>query len=155
MLAYRISKREYIRDLDGIGAGIFGARWNPKGMNMLYTSGSISLASLEYLVHNYHLLSRKDVALAEIEINAIDLIDELNEKDLPRDWNENTYTPQSTQQIGALFLNKEKYYVLKVPSAIVPMEFNYLLNPFHDAHSSTVIRRVLDPFEIDDRLFSK
>jgi len=154
MFVYRINKREFIKDLNGTGAGLFGARWNPRGMNMLYTSGSVSLASLEYLVHNYHILSRNNVALAKIEINT-DSINELSKKDLPKDWNENTYTPQSTQQIGASFLSRAEHYILKVPSAIVPMEFNYLLNPLHPEHRSTVVKEIIDPFEIDDRLFSQ
>ena len=152
MLVYRISKREYIDDLSGTGAGLFGARWNPKGISMLYTSGSISLASLEYLVHNYHLLSRDDTVLAEIEIHS-GSIKTLKEKDLPQDWNEHSYTPLSTQQIGLQFLTDCKYYILKIPSAIGPLEFNYFINPQHEAHQKTRIKNIIDPFEMDDRLF--
>lgn len=155
MRFFRISKRDYIQDLSGTGAGLYGARWNPKGMNMLYTSSSVSLASLEYLVHNYHLLSNNDVVLAEIEINPSSPIEFCNEIDLPADWNEHTYTPLATQQMGAQFLMELKSYVLRVPSAIVPMEYNFLLNPQHEAHDQTVVRKLIDPFEMDDRLFLK
>jgi len=155
MRVFRISKRAYIHDLSDTGAGLFGARWNPKGMNMLYTSGSISLASLEFLAHNYHLLSRKDIVLAEIIIAAKESMMVLSENDLPRDWNEKSYTPLSTQEIGRNFLLQSDLYILKVPSAIVPFEHNYLFNPMHQEHKSTRIKRLIDPFEIDNRIFGK
>lgn len=153
MLVYRISKKEYVKDLNGFGAGLFGGRWNPRGLNMVYTSGSISLASLEFLVHNYHILSSSDVALAEIQISDDDsLVKVVDEKELPHDWSEKSYTPLSTQEIGNEFLTSSAY-ILKVPSAIVPFENNYLLNPMHEAHRETKIRRVIDPFIFDKRLF--
>ena len=152
MVVYRISSSTYADDLSGVGAGLYGGRWNPIGMNVVYTSGSISLASLEYLVHNFHILNTKNVALVKIEIEDDLPIYELDEDDLPFDWQEKTYTPQSTQNIGRDVFESNKHYLLKVPSAIVPNEYNVLLNPRHEVHINTQIVETIDPFVIDERL---
>ena len=153
MVVYRICKQTYADDLSGTGAGLYGGRWNPKGMNLLYTAGSISLACLEYLVHNIHLMPPSDVCLSILEVHEDATIALMNRSKLPVDWNEKTYLPQSTQEIGKSFVEKGKSYMLKVPSAIVPGEFNYLLNPHHSSHHKTKIVERIVPFELDDRLF--
>ena len=153
MFVYRIGQSKYIRDLSGVGAGLFGGRWNAKGNNMLYTAGTRSLACLEFLVHNYHILENENVALAKIYIEAEDSMIELFEDQLPHDWNENSYLPLSTQEVGTNFLLNRKKYVLKVPSAIVPGEFNFLLNSNHELHSYTKIDELIEPFKFDSRLF--
>jgi len=154
MIVYRISKKEYIHDLSGIGAGLHGGRWNLKGLNMVYTSGSIALASLEYLVHNYHLLSTTTVCLAKIEIGVPKPIIEYPIEELPKDWNLQMSSLLSTQNIGKKFLQEQHNYVLKVPSAVVPGEFNLLLNPLHAHHAQTKIMEVIDPFVFDQRLLN-
>ncbi len=152
MFVYRISKEEYINDLSGIGAGLHGGRWNPKGLNMVYTSGSIALASLEYLVHNYHLLSTTTVCLAKIAIGMPKKIIEYQPDELPKDWNVQMNSLMKTQNMGKKFLQEQNSYVLKVPSAVVPGEFNYLLNPTHLHHANTNIVEIIDPFVFDQRL---
>ncbi len=152
MIVFRISKRAYIKDLGGTGAGIYGGRWNPPGINLLYTAGSISLACLEFLVNNYHLMAPPDICLAKIEILTGSL-KELKWSQLPDQWDEKTFIPASTQKVGSAFVATKQYYVLKVPSAIVSEEFNYLLNPMHPDHQKTVIKEIIDPFSLDSRLF--
>ena len=49
MVVFRIARKEYIQDLSGRGAELFGGRWNEKGIPALYTSSSLSLAALEIL----------------------------------------------------------------------------------------------------------
>ncbi len=154
MFVYRISKEEYINDLSGIGAGLHGGRWNPKGLNMVYTSGSIALASLEYLVHNYHLLSTTTVCLAKIKIGTLEKIIEYPIGELPKGWNVQLNSLVSTQNMGKKFLLAHNNYVLKVPSAVVPGEFNYLLNPTHLHHANTNIVEVINPFAFDQRILN-
>ncbi len=154
MLVYRISKKEYINDLTGIGAGLFGGRWNPKGLNMVYTSGSIALASLEYLVHNYHLLSTTTVCLAKLEINDSASVAVFPYDQLPKGWNLQMSQQLGTQTIGKDFLLKGKHYGLKVPSAVISGEFNLLLNPLHSRHSQTKMVEIIDPFVFDERLLN-
>ncbi len=152
MFVYRISKKSYINDLSGIGAGLYGGRWNPKGVNMVYTSSSIALASLEYLVHNYHLLSTADICLAKIEVGIPSPILEYQSKELPENWNLQLGPQFATQQIGREFIMNGIDYVLKVPSAVVPGEFNFLLNPYHSRHAQTKIADIIDPFVFDKRI---
>ena len=152
MFVYRISKRAYIKDLSGIGAGMYGGRWNPIGINMVYTSGSIALATLEYLVHNFHLLSTAEICLAKIEIGKPSPIHKKNNSDLPLGWNRQMHLQNDTQQIGRDFYLKSTDYILKVPSAVVPGEFNLLLNPQHKHHALTKVVEVIDPFTFDQRI---
>ena len=154
MNVYRISKKVHINDLSGIGAGIYGGRWNPNGINLVYTSSSIALASLEYLVHNYHLLSTAEICLAKIKIGTPKPILELKTKELPLDWNLPMKILQATQGIGKEFYLKRNDYILKVPSAVVPQEFNLLLNPLHKHHSSTKVVEIIDPLVFDQRLLN-
>lgn len=152
LFVYRISKKPYIQDLSGIGAGLYGGRWNPKGLNMLYTTGSIALATLEYLVHNFHLLSTAEICMAKIKIANPFPILEYKMKDLPPGWNKQLQQQNNTQQIGKTFLFKGTDYILKVPSAVVPGEFNLLLNPQHKHHAHTKVIEVIDPFVFDQRI---
>ncbi|MEM7548488.1 MAG: RES family NAD+ phosphorylase [Bacteroidota bacterium] len=153
MHVYRICKRKYSNDLSGVGAGLYGGRWNPRGMNLLYTAGSISLACLEYLVHNIHLSEATDICLSIIEIPDDSKIHSVTKESLPDDWNETSYLPHSTQSVGEDFINAGKNYILMVPSAVVPNEFNYLINPQHSDHTKTKTVKKTDPFELDSRLF--
>ncbi len=151
MLVYRLCRRQYTRDFSGAGAGLYGGRWNPEGVRLLYTAGSISLACLEYLAHNFHVLGGQDICLAKIRIPGSS-VKELAVSELPAGWNEKNYIPAATQKTGADFVRNARHYALKVPSVIVPDEHNFLLNPLHPLHSQTVIEAILDPFVLDSRL---
>jgi RES domain-containing protein len=153
MVVYRISTNKYANDLSGVGAGLYGGIWNPKGLNLVYTAGSISLACLEYMVHNIHLMSSKVICLSKIQVSDTAPIRHINRKELPTDWDEKSYLPLSTQNIGSQFFEAESEYVLKVPSIIIPDEFNYLLNPMHRLHKETKIVEQIFPFNMDERLF--
>ena len=153
MIVYRISRRIYANDLSGIGAGLYGGRWNPKGINLVYTAGSISLACMEYLVHNIHVMGLNDISLSKIEIRVSADIEPITEKVLPSDWSEKSYLPLSTQNIGRQFFEKGTEYMLKVPSVIIPDEYNYLLNPLHHLHDKAKIIEQINPFVMDERLY--
>ncbi len=148
MTLYRIARREYVNDLSGIGAMLFGGRWNMKGVKAIYTSGSVSLAVLEIIAN----LSADKIDLgfyvAEIDYpdkHPIQTIDAL-----PEQWNAYPYTYQ-TIKIGTEFL-KSNQLCLKVPSAIVNTEFNYILNPSHPDFLDIRIKDI-SPLILDKRLF--
>ncbi|MFW5657013.1 MAG: RES family NAD+ phosphorylase [Bacteroidota bacterium] len=152
MLVYRISKKEYIHDLSGAGAGLYGGRWNRKGINMLYTAATIALAYVEFLVHNYHVLKTTRVCLAEIQIDQPGTIITVNKDNLPEGWPNSNAGIKVTQKAGTDFITKNEHYLLKAPSAIVPGEYNYLINPRHPNHVTTTIKHLIDPLEYDPRL---
>jgi RES domain-containing protein len=154
MLVYRLCRTVYAKDLSGTGAALYGGRWNPKGLPLVYTAGSISLAYLEYLVHNIHLLTKNEICLTILNIQNPS-IKEIQVNHLEADWRAQNYTPLSNQRSGKDFIASGEHHVLKVPSALVPNEFNYLLNPTHTNHRLMTIEDQISPFTLDERFFNK
>ena len=151
MVLYRISNCNYAGDLSGTGARLYGGRWNSEGKSMLYTASSRALAALEVLVHLPPLLVPNNFCLTEIEVpeNSIYTLDLVL---LPANWRDIS-PPITLRQLGDEFLKKCEKLVMKVPSSIVPAEYNYLLNPLHpEASKAKVINR--EPFSFDERLLN-
>lgn len=147
MHIYRISKCTYIEDLSGFGASLAGGRWNNKGTFIVYAGGSISLTLLEAVVHMNIIPS---TAFCRITIEIPDnSIEELDIDTLPTDWNSHPM-PFTIKSIGDDFVRSMRAIALKVPSAIVPQEYNYLLNPQHPDFKKRVriIDRVDQPIDI-------
>jgi RES domain-containing protein len=149
MILYRIAKCNYVNDLTGTGARLYGGRWNSEGHSMVYLASSRALAVLEALVHLPPLLLPDNFCLAEIEV-ADKSIFTLDIKTLPYNWAAIS-PPAELKQIGNQFLKETKHLMMKVPSSVVPEEFNYLLNPFHPDITKAEIRSI-HPFNFDDRL---
>ena len=151
MFLYRICRCIYADDLSGAGARLYGGRWNSEGQAMVYTASSRSLAMLETLVHISPTNVPEDFCIMVIE--APDDVQDLDETLLPGNWQE--YPEMDIlKQVGNQFLKDNKFLMLKVPSAIVTEEFNYLINPTHPkAGMVKVIDRT--PFEFDTRLITR
>lgn len=153
MKVFRIERKKYLSTtLKGNGASLTeGYRWNSLGTHLVYTAESRALATLEVAVHldlSEDLPS--DRHIVEIEIpEDIDTL-EINIKDLPANWD--TKPPSlETQYIGDDFVNDNKAAILKVPSCIIPQEFNFLINPNHpDAQKIKVV--TINAFSFDNRL---
>jgi RES domain-containing protein len=151
MIVFRLSKRRYISDLSGKGAEISGGRWNSRGTAVLYTSSSRALCTAEIAVHVPLGILPSDYMLATIEIPDDEPIEKVLPQELPSDWKSFPYV-HSTKSIGDRFVSDKKYLVLKVPSAVVQGEFNYLVNPFHPGFQKVrIVNQEL--FEFDSRLF--
>lgn len=147
MLVYRLSKRDYLSTaFSGEGARLAGARWNSRGLAMTYTSASISLAMLELLVQG---LSPSQLQMY-VGLSAVVPDDSLEIATLPPDWR-NYPHPASTKRYGDEWLKSQCSLVLRVPSAILPLEFNYLLNPNHPRFTELQLQK---PFELsyDERI---
>ncbi|WP_266205528.1 RES family NAD+ phosphorylase [Pontibacter kalidii] len=153
MIVYRLSRGLYRKDLSGRGAEIAGGRWNSKGTAILYTSESIALCTVEIAVHMPLGIVPKDYHLVRIELPDSASIKELSEADLPEDWKSFPHA-NSTQEIGDAFVQELEHLVLKVPSATVQGNYNFLVNPRHPDFNQV---KVLDTqlFEFDKRLFVK
>ncbi|MFM2327504.1 MAG: hypothetical protein RIR31_1706, partial [Bacteroidota bacterium] len=128
MIVYRICNTLYKDDISGYGASVRGARWNPSGTSMLYTSEHISLCALEMLVNilltevkiNFHLLQISVPENASLSLVAA--------QKLKQNWRDDE---GYTNFIGNEFCKNKDSLVLKVPSAIISEEYNYLINPTH------------------------
>lgn len=147
--AWRIVREDHgSAAFDGEGAWRFGGRWNSRGTRMVYTSGTLSLAALETLVHLNPLVAFKYVAIP-VEFDEA-LLETFAASDLPADWNEEP-PPPSTAEIGDRWVKESRSPVLELPSVIIPAEPNYLLNP---AHSEFKRIRIGKPvrFSFDPRL---
>ncbi len=151
MRVYRLTKKKFSRELSGVGAAKFGNRWNSKGIEMVYTSGSRALAMAELVVHLTLKNLPSGYVMLEIDIPNTIPKHQLKKRELAGNWNSN---PPSfyTQQLGNEFIRNMKHCVMEVPSAVVPGDSNFLLNPFHaDFKKIKIIQTVEFPF--DNRLF--
>lgn len=147
--AYRIVREKFAAAaFTGEGAARYGARWNSRGIRMVYTSASASLAALETLVH-LNPAMRFTYQLFTIEFDE-SLTEKIPHTVLPSDWREHP-PPPSTQQIGDAWINSARSAVLEVPSVIIPGESNYLLNTAHPDFPSLRISQP-QPFLFDQRL---
>ncbi len=153
MKVYRLSKGKYKSDLSGRGAEIAGGRWNNKGIAVVYTSASRALCTTEIAVRTPLGILPLNYFIIEIEIPKELKIEELKIDDLPKDWKSFPHS-NTTQQIGDKFIKEEKSVILKVPSAVVQGDYNYLLNPKHKNFNKIKITNIL-PFNFDKRLFIK
>lgn len=149
MIVYRLSKGKYRQELSGKGAELYGGRWNSKGVAMLYTSQSRALAFAEIAIHIPVGLIPKDYFLVSLKIPDAASIRKLAASNLPADWRSNPHS-HSTQKIGDQFILESKYLMLQVPSAVVPGDFNFLINPNHSQIKKVVIDKI-EPFEFDSR----
>jgi RES domain-containing protein len=150
MKVYRLARAKYANTLSGKGASLFGNRWNSKGVEMIYTSESRALAMAEILVHLSLNHLPRDYKMLSVEIPDTVKITSLFEKSLPEFWLQFPHTIH-TQKLGDAFILKKKYGVMKVPSAVVYGDFNYLINPHHKDFDNNAIKSVRD-FPFDKRL---
>jgi len=149
MILYRIGRSIYVDNLSGEGARINGGRWNSEGRPAVYLASSRSLAILEVLVHLQPLMIPNDFCLVEVEVPD-NSISQVFADDLPANWKDIS-PPAILKQIGNNFLENKKYLMLKVPSSIVPMEHNYLVNVLHpDMKKVKVLSK--ESFDFDSRL---
>ena len=144
MRVYRIEREKYLETtLKGQGAALTeGYRWNSLNTYLVYTSESRALATLEVSVH-LDLSEDLPTDRYYVEVDIPDELEilELRIEDLPDDWD---VKPPSieTQYIGDDFVKDNEAAVLKVPSCIVPLEYNYLINPYHpDSKKISIISK--------------
>lgn len=133
----------------GEGAKKAGGRWNPRGRAAVYTSGTLALAALEMLAHVDRDTAPELVAVpADIpDGQPLTVVDSAG---LPAGWRAYPAPPE-LQRVGAEWLAAGRTAVLVVPSVIVPVESNYVLNPLHADFARIVVGRPI-PFLLDPRL---
>ncbi len=149
MIIYRLASGDYKRDLTGNGSKLYGGRWNSMGIQAVYCTENISLAVLEILVnmkkfkppHDYHLVT------ITVPDNSRPAIIDANK--LKKNWKDDV---NYSRFMGDEFLKTQQSLLLKVPSAIVEPENNFIINPKHPDASKVKIVSTKH-FEFDKRLY--
>lgn len=123
-------KPEYAEDaFSGRGARLYGGRWNARSIAMVYTSATLSLATLEILVGTPRPQRLPEYATFRCDVPD-DLIEPLDVTTLPESWRSYPAPPQ-LQEIGSRWIAEARSAALAVPSAVIESETNLLLNPAH------------------------
>ena len=148
---WRLTKTKYIDSaLDGFGSGKYGGRWNHKGFPVAYCGTCASLTVLEVFVNTRTDKLRKvPYSILFFTLDVPNYL-QVNKDDLPENWLQSAY-PQFTKNFGTAWIKGAKTPVLYVPSAVVPQDYDLLVNPRHpdlqikDWHS--------EEFRFDSRMF--
>lgn len=128
--SWRIVKAAYKnKAFTGDGARMYGGRWNSRGVPVIYTAGSLALASIEIVVNLPSPKLLEDFVRIPVLFKS-NLVEQLPLMELPQDWLSRPISPH-TRNIGDKWIKEQRSVVLKVPSVVVPEEFNFLLNPTH------------------------
>lgn len=147
---YRIALAKHARDLSGRGARLTGGRWNPKDTAVIYTSGSRSLAAMEFLVHVSLADIPPELKIVTIEFPETMIPKQIDSSVLPKNWRRSP-APFSLGEIGVNWVSSMESLLLRVPSAVILHEFNILINPSHPDMKSVKIVDV-ESFLYDERL---
>ncbi|MFV7235004.1 RES family NAD+ phosphorylase [Flavobacterium sp. ZB4R12] len=151
MEVFRLARKKYPIELSGKGASIIGARWNSKGTEIIYCAQSRALAMAEVVVHLSLAILPNDFVMLTIHIPDAVSIEILNPTVLKEDWNVFPCTFE-TPLLGDDFVKKNEACVMKVPSAVVKGDFNFLINPNHkDFNKIKIIGQ--NDFPFDKRIF--
>lgn len=153
MEVFRLSRAKYADQLSGYGAALKGARWNSRGVEMIYTAENRSLAMAEVLVHLSLAMLPRDFMMLTIFIPDEIEVFNLPASKLSDGWN-NFPHKRITQELGDLFIHEKQYAVMRVPSVVTQGDFNLLINPGHPLFKEVSIVRK-EPFPFDERIFKE
>ena|SRR5208337_2496305 len=149
--AYRMCQKMRASEaFPGEGSKKKGMRWNNKDIPVVYVAAHLSLAALEIIVN----FPRKALGVPFVffKVEIPESVKIANVGPLPVDWRDFPYQT-STQDIGSQWALDGKTAVLEVPSAVIPEERNYILNPLHSDFKKIVISPAKD-FQFDNRLYT-
>lgn len=149
MEVFRITKESFSKELTASGRA---NRWNIDDQYMIYTGSSRSLSTLELIVH------RNVVSPAfKYKVMIISIADDENlftsilQTDLSDNWRSMISYPE-LQKLGSEWYRSNRSLVLKVPSAVIPKEYNYIINTRHPDFKSKVSLVRTEDYFWDDRL---
>jgi len=124
MLTFRISRDKYAQSLTASGSA---NRWNRSGQFVLYCSSSRALATLELLAHRNALMPKAGYKLMHIAFE-FSLVTQVGKP--PKHWN-TIAAMHKTQALGSAWYQNQRSAVLKVPSALIKDEYNFVINVNH------------------------
>ena len=150
-VAWRITKIKHAANaFDGEGARLTGSRWSTPGTRIAFASESLSLATLEILVHLQNSSPLATYVVFTVEFPE-DLVQDLDLALLPENWRSFPAPPQ-TQEVGDNWVKSNSGVLLRVPSVIVVHEHNFMINPMHHDFPKLIISGPL-PLDVDARVF--
>ncbi len=135
----------------GKGARLYGGRWNNRGAAVVYTADTLALAALEYFVHLGPAMATVELVSFQAEIPKRVAIHNLEESALPSGWRMEP-PPAVTRILGSQWAEGKATAVLRVPSALIPTQHNFILNTEHPDFSKIGISGP-DPFRFDSRMW--
>jgi len=148
---FRIGKTKFADSFfDGEGSYKYGGRWNSKGKRVIYTAESLSLATLEIVVHFDAAQVRAGYSFAAAGFSEKQVLSVEELAELPKNWRDSP-APLQVQDIGDAWVQSKSSLVLRVPTAILPIGFNYLVNIEHPDFSKLKIGDA-KPLSLDERL---
>jgi RES domain-containing protein len=154
MLVWRLVKTKHVATaFDGAGAKRVGGRWNSPGVGVVYTADSPSTAALEILAQDYPARAftlHWSLLTATV---ADELVETVDVTTLPADWAATPWPP-ALPALGDGWVAERRSLVLAVPSAVVPRQHNYVINPDHPARKAL---RISGPerFTFDARIIER
>jgi len=149
---WRIDKKRHAAStFSGEGTALYGGRWNPQGVRVVYASQTLALAALEKLVHLEGVAGGISFVSFKIDVPVGVKIKHADLSQLPKNWR-SVPAPTSTQDMGLNWAQKNESVLLRVPSTIIPSEYDYLINPLHSDFNSLKISKP-SPFSFDPRLW--
>ena len=146
---WRLYRAVHGPGLDGIGGTIAGGRWHTQGQKAVYFGATPAIVVLERLAHTDPDLLPDDLRLGCFEfrktVNPVEISEQAK---LTPNWTEDE---PASRKLGTGWLREKSSCVLKVPSALLPEESNYLFNPQHP-DAEHLYRLSERPFAFDSRL---
>lgn len=126
---WRLYRAQHGPGLDGIGGIFADGRWHARGERVVYFGGSAAIVVLERLAHTDPDLLPDDLRLARFEFSEPVVETKVEElAALPATWNQDENV---TRRIGRQWRQQGSSCLLAAPSAIIPEESNFVLNPEH------------------------
>jgi RES domain-containing protein len=136
MEVFRISQKKYSNELISSGAA---NRWNFRDQKVIYTGSSRSLSTLELIVHKNAVKPKIEYKVMIISIaDRESLYKQISSKELPSNWRKlGAYF--ELQKRGSEWYEKQESLILKVPSVVIPAEYNYIINTEHPDFKKNVV----------------
>jgi RES domain-containing protein len=152
LIVYRLCRKEYAKGLIASG---FANRWNSKGQKVIYCASSRSLASLELLVHMSRIIPGEPYVMVAISIHKPALmITDTPLRSLPENWR-SMGALGTLQKSGSLWYDRQTSLALRVPSIVIPEEYNYMINTEHPKFQTHISILHQEDHFWDKRLFAK
>ena len=151
MIIYRLSHAKYATSLSSSGAA---NRWNQASQFVIYCSESISLCALELLAHTNGIRPDGEFKIMEIEAKTETTVKTIAIQELPESWHQ-LQSYGLTQRIGSEWYESKSSLLMKIPSAIIQSEYNYVINTKHPHFQEQVKLISTRPFFWDTRFPSK